>query len=269
MTSEFKLAVSGAAGRMGQRIIAFSNESKIVSLAAAFDIATHPRIGDDVGLLAGIGEKGVLLSDSMVAAKGCNVLIDFSSAEATESHIKFCAENGINLVVGTTGLSDKVKADIKKASEKVAVVFAPNMGVGINVLLSIVNKMAAVLGDEYDVEIIEAHHNKKKDAPSGTAIGLAEAVASGMQVSLAEKAIHGRSGLVGARPKKEIGIHAVRGGDIIGEHTVMFAGPGETIEVSHSVLTRDVFAKGAVRAAEFLAGKKSGLFNMQDVLGLK
>jgi 4-hydroxy-tetrahydrodipicolinate reductase len=268
MISEMKLAVSGAAGRMGQRIIAFSSESSVLKFAAAFDMATHPKIGDDAGVIAGIAPTGVLLSDSVVAAKGCDVLIDFTAPEASELHLRFCVENGIRLVVGTTGLSEQMKLKIKEASKSIAVVFAPNMGVGINVLLSVVKKIANTLGEQYDVEIIEAHHNKKKDAPSGTALGLAEAVAEGLEVSLSEKAVYGRSGMVGARPKKEIGIHAVRGGDIIGEHTVMFSGPGEKIEISHSVITRDVFAKGAVRAAEFLAGKKNGLYNMQDVLGL-
>ncbi len=263
------IAVAGAAGRMGQRIIAFVSDNSKLRLGAAYEFSSHPKVGEDSGLTAGISSNGIAISDSSLAALGCKVLIDFTTPDSTEKNVAFCVENGINLVVGSTGLSEKIKEDIKKASQKIAVVFAPNMGVGINVLLSVVRDIAKRLGDDYDIEIIEAHHNKKKDSPSGTALGLAEAVAEGIGVSLSEAVVNGRHGLVGARPKREIGIHAVRGGDIIGEHTVLFAGPGEKIEISHSVVTRDVFAKGAVKAAEFLLDKRNGLYDMQDVLKLR
>ena len=263
-----KVAVAGCAGRMGQRILWALSESTRARLCAAFEIQAHRLVGHDSGIVAGLGENRVEIADSVEAAADCDVLIDFTSPASTETNIRFCLKHGISMVVATTGLSPAQKKLINAASKKIAVVFAPNMGVGINVLLSIVKKIAAVLGDSYDIEIIEAHHNQKKDAPSGTALGLAEAAAAGLNISLRDHAVYGRKGLVGARKKKEIGIHAVRGGDIIGEHSVIFAGPGEKIEVSHSVITRDVFAKGAVRAAEFLGSRKRGLFTMQDVLKL-
>jgi len=263
-----KVAVAGCAGRMGQRILWALSESTQAKVCAAFEIKGHPLAGRDCGMVAGIGENGVRITDSVESILGADVLIDFTSPDSTEANIRFCEKNGIRMVVATTGLTAAQKELITGASKKMAIVFAPNMGVGINVLLSVVKKIASVLGETYDIEIVEAHHNKKKDAPSGTALRLAEAAAAGLDISLADHAVYGRQGLVGARKKKEIGIHAVRGGDIIGEHTVIFAGPGEKIEVSHSVITRDVFAKGAVRAAEFLSAKQSGLYTMQDVLGL-
>ncbi len=264
-----KTAVAGCAGRMGQSIISALSESAHAKTAVAYEVKNHPFVGRDSGLVAGVGENKVLIADSVEAAKGCDVLIDFTTPDSTEANIRFCEKNNIKMIIATTGLGEAQKELIKQASQKIAIVFAPNMGVGINVLLDIVKKMASLLGDSYDIEIVETHHNKKKDAPSGTALGLAEAVAEGLNVGLDTHAVYGRRGMVGARKKKEIGIHAVRGGDIIGEHTVIFAGNGEKIEVSHSVISRDVFAKGAVRATEFLAGRKSGLYNMQDVLGLR
>lgn len=263
-----KVAVAGCAGRMGQRLLWAFSESALAKVSAAFEIKGHPLLGHDSGMVAGIGGNNILITDSVESILGADVLIDFTLPDSTEANIRFCEKNGISMVIATTGLNAAQKDLIASAAKKTAIVFAPNMGVGINVLLSIIKKIASVLGDAYDIEIVEAHHNKKKDAPSGTALGLAEAAAAGLDVSLADHAVYGRQGLVGPRPRKEIGIHAVRGGDIIGEHTVIFAGPGEKIEVSHSVLTRDVFAKGAVRAAEFLSGKRSGLYTMQDVLGL-
>ncbi|MFH0922076.1 MAG: 4-hydroxy-tetrahydrodipicolinate reductase [Fibrobacterota bacterium] len=263
-----KIAVAGCAGRMGQRIIALLAESPGFALGAGFEAPGHPAIGRDAAVVAGLTESGILIGDSPESAKGCRVFIDYSAPLAFEKNLEFCVRNGLALVVGTTGLSDSQKAKITEASGRIAIVHAPNMGVGINVLLSIVKQVAAVLGDTYDIEIIEAHHNKKTDAPSGTALGLAEAAAEGLGVDLKGNAVYGRAGQVGERRHKEIGIHAVRGGDIIGEHTVIFAGPGEKVEISHSVISRDVFAKGAVRAAAFLSGKKNGLFNMKDVLGL-
>jgi 4-hydroxy-tetrahydrodipicolinate reductase len=263
-----KVAVAGCAGRMGQRILWAFSESAQAKVCAAFEIQGHPLLGRDSGMVAGINENNVKITDSVESILGADVLIDFTSPDALEANVRFCEKNGIGMVAATTGLSAAQKELLANAAKKVAIVFAPNMGVGINVLLSVVKKIASVLGETYDIEIVEAHHNKKKDAPSGTALGLAEAAAAGLDVSLDEHAVYGRQGLVGARKRKEIGIHAVRGGDIIGEHTVIFAGPGEKIEVSHSVLTRDVFAKGAVRAAEFLSGKRPGLYSMQDVLGL-
>jgi 4-hydroxy-tetrahydrodipicolinate reductase len=263
-----KVCVAGCAGRMGQRIVHAVERAKGAVLHTGFERKDHPAVGKDIGLMAGLGEKGIKIADTVDAARGCDVLIDFTEPKATAQNVRFCQANGVNMVIGTTGLSEDQKKLIKKAGGKIAVVFAPNMGVGINVLFNVVKQTAGVLGPGYDVEIIEAHHNRKKDAPSGTAFGLAEAAAQGRKQDLKSLAVYGRQGSVGARKEGEIGIHAVRGGDIIGEHTVVFAGPGEKIEISHSVVTRDVFAGGAAKAAEFLSGKKPGLFNMQDVLGL-
>jgi 4-hydroxy-tetrahydrodipicolinate reductase len=263
-----KVAVAGCAGRMGRRILWALSESARAKLHVAFEIPLHGLIGHDSGLAAGLGENNVEIADSVNAALGCDVLIDFTVPASTEENLRFCRNHGINIVVATTGLSPAQKKLIAAASKKIAVVYSPNMGVGVNVLLSLVKKMAAALGDAYDIEIVEMHHNQKKDAPSGTALALGEAAAQGLKVALKDSAVYGRKGMVGARRKKEIGIHAVRGGDVIGEHAVIFAGPGEKIELSHSVITRDVFARGAVRAAEFISTRKRGLFTMQDVLGL-
>jgi len=249
-------------------VVAALEESKTAVLGAAFENKGHPAVGGDAGLVAGVGEKKIIIADSAGCARNCRAMIDFTSAGATLANLKFCSENGINMVIGTTGFSPEQKKEIASAAKKIAVVMAPNMGVGVNVLLKLIRQVSAMLGEAYDIEVIEAHHNLKKDAPSGTALAMAEAAASGRNLDLRRAAVHGRQGNTGARPKGEIGIHAVRGGDIIGEHTVLFAGPGEKIEITHSVVTRDVFAKGAVRAAEFLLEKEKGLFSMQDVLGL-
>jgi 4-hydroxy-tetrahydrodipicolinate reductase len=263
-----KVAVAGCAGRMGQRILWAVSENPQLKLGAAFEAGAHPLVGRDSGIVAGLGENGVKITDAVESAQGCDVLIDFTAPAATAEHLRFCEASGIRMVIATTGLSARQQEAVVLVSKKIGVVYAPNMGVGINVLLSVIKRVASALGEDYDVEIIEAHHNKKMDAPSGTALGLAQAVAEGLEVSLKDHAVYGRQGMVGPRKKKEIGLHAVRGGDIIGEHTVLFAGPGEKIEISHSVITRDVFAKGAIRAALFLSGKPAGLYTMQDVLGL-
>jgi 4-hydroxy-tetrahydrodipicolinate reductase len=264
-----KVAVAGCAGRMGQRIIGFVSENPSLKLGAGFEIPGHPAIGKDAAAVAGLPEQGVLIADSPDSVKGCDVLIDFTFPEALQKNLAACRQNKVNLVLATTGLSDAQKKAVREASKTIAIVFAPNMGVGVNVLLSLVRQAAQALGETYDIEIVEAHHNQKKDAPSGTALGLAEAAAQGMGVDLQSHAVYGRSGQVGARKPKEIGIHAVRGGDIVGEHTVIFAGQGEKIEIAHQATSRDVFAKGAMRAAVFLADKKNGMFDMRDVLGLK
>ena len=264
-----KVAVAGCAGRMGQRIVCAVDQSAIVGLGAGFEKKGHGAVGKDIGFVAGIEEKKITIGDSVNVATGCGAIIDFTAADATEANVAFARKQGINMVIGTTGFAEAQKQAISQAARDIAIVFAPNFGVGINVLLNVVKRVASVVGSSFDIEVIEAHHNKKKDAPSGTALGLAEAAAAGLKISLKDHAVYGRQGNVGARKQNEIGIHAIRGGDIIGEHTVMFAGSGEKIEISHSVVTRDVLAQGAVRAAEFLCEKKSGLFDMQDVLGLK
>lgn len=263
-----KIAVAGCAGRMGNRIIACLEGDKSLVLAAGFEAKGHPAVGGDIGLCAGLGEKGIAVSDSPGCAAGCAVMVDFTVAQATLRNLEFCVKNRINMVIGTTGLPSTAKKAVRSAADRIAVVMAPNMGVGVNVLLALVRRAAEVLGPPYDIEVIEAHHNQKKDAPSGTALALARAAAEGRKLNLEKAAVYGRSGMPGPRKKGEIGIHAIRGGDIIGEHTVLFAGPGEKIEMVHSVVTRDALARGAVRAAAFVGRKKKGLFTMQDVLGL-
>lgn len=263
------VSVAGCAGRMGRRILwAVLHESGL-SLHSAFEAHGHPLIGRDAGALAGLTDAGVAVASSVEAARGSRVLIDFTAPEASERHLRFCAEHEIALVLATTGFSDAQKALVHETARRVPVVYAPNMGIGVNVILGLVRQAARILGSEFDIEVIEAHHNQKKDAPSGTAFGLAEAAAEGRKLRLAESAVYGRHGTPGARKPSEIGIHAIRGGDIVGEHTVLFAGPGEKIEISHSALSRDIFAHGAVRASLFAAGRAPGLYDMQDVLGLK
>jgi len=261
-----RLIVNGAAGRMGRRIIALCEDDKNVELVGAFEMAGHPLVGRDAGVVAGVEELRVAITERQ--AVEADVLVDFSHADSALATIDWCAEQGIGLVTGTTGTGAEGTARLAAAAAKVPVLAASNMSVGVNVLLDVVGKVAAALGDAYDVEIIEAHHNKKKDAPSGTALALGRSVAGGLGRDLDEVGVHGREGMVGERTVPEIGFHAVRAGDIVGEHTVMFGGMGERVEIRHVATSRDIFARGAIRAACFLAGKPAGEYSMADVLGL-
>ncbi|MBM4038754.1 MAG: 4-hydroxy-tetrahydrodipicolinate reductase [Planctomycetes bacterium] len=261
-----RLIVNGAAGRMGRRIIALAAEDKEFAIAGAFERPDHPDMGKDAGTLAGIEPIGVALTPRGDVA--ADVAVDFSHADSALAMIGWCAERGIAIAVGTTGMGAEGNKRLEAAAKKIPCLLAANMSLGVNVLLRVVRDMAAALGDAYDVEIVEAHHNKKKDAPSGTALALGEAVAAGLGRNLAEVAVHGRHGMVGERTVKEIGFHAVRAGDIVGDHTVLFGGQGERVEVRHVATSRDTFVRGALRAARFLAGKPPGRYSMADVLGL-
>lgn len=267
-----QVGVIGACGRMGKSIIRCLLEGRVdgLVLAAAIDVASHPDQGKDAGEAAGSRHAGVKVSaDLTQALQSGAVFIDFSSHEATTAHVLAAAEAGCAMVIGTTGFSDAEKTLIANAAKKIPVVLAPNMSLGVNLLFNLAEQAARALsGKGYDVEIVETHHRRKKDAPSGTALGIGEAVARGLDWPLGEVAAHGREGLVGERPNREIGFHAVRGGDVIGDHTVMFAAEGEIIELSHRATSRDTFAVGALRAAAWLGGRKPGLFSMKDVLGL-
>ena len=262
-----RLIVNGAGGRMGKRIIALSAEDPEVSLAGAFERPDHPDLGRDAGLLSGTRELGVPLTVRRDVA--ADVAVDFSHRESALDLLDWCPRHGVGAVVGTTGLGEEGQKRLEAAATRVPCLMAPNMSLGVNVLLKLVGDVARALGDAYDVEIVEAHHNRKKDAPSGTALALGQSVADGLGRALDEVAVHGRHGMVGERTTREIGFHAVRAGDTVGEHTVIFGGQGERVEVRHVATSRDTFARGALRAAKFLAGKPPGRYAVADVLGLK
>lgn len=263
-----KLAVSGAAGRMGNRILNLALKSPDFKVVAAFEHAKSEAIGKDLSRLLGLSEnlnvKVSVVSESTL--KGADVLIDFSSAEGTIDSLKACLRTGAALVIGTTGLSDALLKEIKGASKKIAILQSPNMSIGANFLFELARIAAQKLKEGYDIEIVEAHHKLKKDAPSGTAKKIAEVIAKTKGWDLHKVARYGREGLTGERKKDELGIHVIRAGDIVGDHTVIFSGPGETIELIHRAGSRDAFARGSLVAALFLAKKKTGLFSMPDVL---
>jgi 4-hydroxy-tetrahydrodipicolinate reductase len=261
------LIINGAAGRMGKRIVALAYESKKFDLAGAVDYPEHPDMGKDIGALAGIEPINVDLSATF--PDSADVMIDFSLPQAADTAIDYCAKNGVALVMGTTGLSDDQAAKLKNASGKIAIMQATNMSLGMNLLFATIGKVAKALGEPYDIEIVEAHHRFKKDAPSGTALSLAEAVCEETGRDYPGSLVHGREGKEAERKEGTIGMHAIRGGDIVGEHSVIYSTLGETVTISHSAHTRDTFVRGALRAAEWITSQKPGLYNMQDVLGLK
>jgi 4-hydroxy-tetrahydrodipicolinate reductase len=262
-----ELIITGAAGRMGKRILALSVEQKVFHLVGAVDVQQHPDQGKDIGTLAGIGPLHVDLSSTYPVT--ADVMIDFSLPQAADASIDYCVKNNVALVLGTTGLSDQQTAKLKQAASKIAVMQATNMSLGMNLLFAMVGKVAKSLGEDYDIEIIEAHHRFKKDAPSGSALSLAEAVCSETGRSYPGCLTHGREGKEALREKGTIGMHAVRAGDIVGRHSVIYSTLGETVTIEHNAHTRDTFARGALRAAEWLIAQKPGLYNMLDVLGLK
>ena len=263
------IAVAGSSGRMGRMLIEAALGGADTRLAAALEVAGNPYLGKDAGELVG-APCGVSISDDFgKSLAGCDVLIDFTRPEGTLAHLAACRKLGVRMVIGTTGFSDEQKKTIAAAARDTAIVLSPNMAVGVNVTFKLAEIAAGILGDDYDVEIIEAHHRHKVDAPSGTALKFGEVVARALKRDLAQTAVHGRVGVTGERDAKTIGFHAIRGGDIVGEHTVMFAGPGERVEVTVRSESRMTYATGALRAARFLAGKKTGLYDMFDVLRLK
>jgi 4-hydroxy-tetrahydrodipicolinate reductase len=261
-----RIGVNGAAGRMGQRLIALVSEAKDMKLVAALERAGHESVGRDAGEVAGLGTLGLCITADIEARP--DVLIDFSAPDSAVARARECAAAGVALVVGTTGLQPNHVAALEEAARKVPCVYAPNMSVGIAVLAKLVKAAAAALGPEYDIEVIEAHHRFKKDAPSGTALKLARAAADGLGRSLDQAAVYGRHGITGERPAGQIGIHAVRAGDIVGEHTVLFGSLGEHVELRHSAHSRDTFARGVLRAARFVASRKPAMYTMEDVLGI-
>lgn len=262
------IAIAGSAGRMGRMLIEAVGRNPGMRLAAALEQAGNPHVGKDAGELAG-APCGVKISDDFGASlAGCDVLIDFTRPEGTLAHLAACRRQGVRMVIGTTGFSAGQKQTIAEAARDTAIVFSPNMAVGVNVTFKLAEIAARSLGEDYDVEIIEAHHRHKVDAPSGTALKLGEIAAKATKRSSRDYSF-GREGDTGERPLGQIGFHAVRGGDIVGEHTVMFAGAGERLELVVRSQSRATYAAGAVRAAKWLCGRSAGLYDMADVLGLK
>jgi len=264
-----KVAVTGAAGRMGQRIICLTHEADGLTVSAAVERPLHKVVGKDAGVVAGCGQLDVAITDSLKRAmQHSDVLIDFTFPEVTMENAAVCARLGKRMVIGSTGFSAEQRHALAEFARAIPMVCAPNMSVGVNVCFKVLKEIASTLGDGFDVEIVELHHNKKKDAPSGTAVRMGEVVASALGRDYHAVANCHREGFTGERTREEIGMQTVRGGDIVGEHTVYFIGMGERIELTHRAMSRDMFARGAVRAAAWLANQKPGLYDMQDVLGL-
>ena len=261
-----KLAVSGACGRMGRRIVALAQESNVFEVVVALEQTGHELIGQDIGTLAGIGNIGIKVADSLESS--CDVMIDFSLPQGTEKWTAYCSDNKIPLVVGTTGLSEAQKQKLKDASRQIPVLLGANMSLGVNLLFSLAGEVAKKLGDDYDLEIIETHHRYKRDAPSGTAVVLSQKIAAAKGWPWPDCVVHGRQGKEALREKNTIGMHAVRSGDVIGEHRVTYTTLGETIELRHNAHTRDTFVRGALHAAQWLTKQKPGFYTMADVLGL-
>ena len=262
------IAVAGAAGRMGRYLIEACTQAENARCSAATEHPDSPALGNDAGLLAGVGELGVPVRADLAAAR-FDVLIDFTRPAATLANLAHCRDAGKAMVIGTTGFDAGQKQAITAAAADIPVVFAPNMSVGVNLCLKLLETAARVLGDGVDIEIIEGHHRDKVDAPSGTALRMGEVVAEVLGRDLSQCAVYGREGHTGARQRSTIGFATVRAGDLVGEHTVLFADLGERVEITHKASSRMTFAKGAVRAALWLQGRAPGLYDMQDVLGLK
>jgi 4-hydroxy-tetrahydrodipicolinate reductase len=263
------IAIAGASGRMGQMLIEAVNASDDCLLTGALDMAGSPAIGLDASAFSG-RTSGVLIdSDLRQGLAKSGVLIDFTRPEGTMAHLAVCRELGVKMVIGTTGFSDAQKAEIAAASKDIAIMMAPNMSVGVNVTLKLLEMAAKALATGYDIEIIEAHHRHKVDAPSGTALKMGDVIAEALGRDLKDCAVYAREGVTGERDPSSIGFATIRGGDIVGDHTVLFAGTGERIEISHKSSSRATYAQGSLRATRFLHGQKAGLFDMFDVLNLK
>ena len=263
------VVVAGAAGRMGSRLVALLQEDKELRLVAALEGPGHHALFKDAGEIAGVGRLDVPITAEPDGALGKDrILIEFSVPDASLAHLRLVARLGGRAVIGTTGFSPAQRGEIERLAKEVPVVLSPNMSVGVNVAFRILGEMARMLGDDYDVEITEIHHRFKKDAPSGTALRMAEVVAEALGRDLTKTAVYGRHGLPGERTRKEIGMLSLRSGDVVGEHTVTFGALGERLELTHKAHSRDNFARGALRAARFIATAGPGLYSMQDVLGL-
>jgi 4-hydroxy-tetrahydrodipicolinate reductase len=264
-----RVCVAGASGRMGQMLVEAVGRSGDCVLSGALDVPVSPAIGQDAGAFAGLNTGVVITADVAQGLSGSQVLIDFTRPEGTMVHLRECVRLGVNLVIGTTGFSDEQKAEIAQAAQSISIVMAPNMSVGVNVTLKLLEMAAKALSTGYDIEIIEAHHRHKVDAPSGTALKMGEVIADAIGRDLKDCAVYERFGHTGERDPSTIGFSTIRGGDIVGDHTVLFAGIGERIEVTHKSSSRATYAQGSLRAVRFLAARKQGLFDMFDVLGLR
>jgi 4-hydroxy-tetrahydrodipicolinate reductase len=263
------LVVAGAAGRMGTRIVALARDIPDVRLVAALEAAGHRALGADAGELAGIGPAGVTVgADAAAAITAGRVLVEFSIPDASIQHLRLVAAAGARAVIGTTGFSPAQRTEIAALAQHAAIMQSPNMSVAVTLAFKLLPIMARALGDDYDVEITEIHHRFKKDAPSGTAVRMAELVAEALGRDLAKVGVYGREGLPGERSPQEIGVMSLRSGDVVGEHTVSFGSLGERLELTHRAHSRDTFARGALRAARWVASRPPGLYSMADVLGL-
>ncbi len=265
---EIKAIVVGAAGKMGARIIHVIQEIPSMKVFRAVDRVDHPLLGKDVGEVVGVGKLGVPLEGELQGKTG-DVIINFSNPKASMESIVFAQKSGMAVVIGTTGLAPDQVEKIKDLSSSVRCVFAPNMSVGMNLMFRVVQEVARVLGPDYDIEILEAHHRLKKDSPSGTAVKLGDLIAKAIGRDFGRVGVYGRKGMVGERTREEIGMQVIRAGDIVGDHTVLFGGIGERLEITHRAHSRDNFARGAIRAALWLIDQPNGLYDMQDVLGLR
>lgn len=265
-----RVVVCGAMGRMGKAVLAVLRErAHGCVLAGAVEAARHPALGRDAFEAAGLGRADVLVSDDFARAiAGADVAVDFTHAASSVDHARAAAAAGKAIVIGSTGFTAEQTGAVRAAAGSVPCVLSPNMSVGVNLMFKTAADMAKVLGDDYDVEIVEVHHRFKKDSPSGTAVKLADAVAGALGRTMEDAGVYGRQGMVGERSRKEIGVFAVRAGDVVGEHTIVFGGMGERLEITHRAHSRDTFARGAVRAAAWVAGKPPGLYDMKAVLGL-
>ncbi|KGQ47612.1 dihydrodipicolinate reductase [Gallibacterium anatis 10672-6] len=264
-----RIAVVGAGGRMGRQLIQAISKADGVQLTAAFEREGSSLVGSDAGELAGIGHNSIAVSDNLAQqADNFDLLIDFTRPEGTLAHLAFCSANNKKMVIGTTGFDEQGKQAIKQAAEKIGIVFASNYSVGVNLVFKLLEKAAKVMGDYCDIEIIEAHHRHKVDAPSGTALSMGEHIAKAMGKNLKDHAVYAREGITGERKQDQIGFATIRAGDVVGEHTVWFADEGERVEIAHKASSRMTFANGAVRAAKWLANHDKGLFDMTDVLDL-
>jgi 4-hydroxy-tetrahydrodipicolinate reductase len=268
-SSSHRIAIAGATGRMGRMLIEAVHNASDTQLTGALDLPGNPALGTDASAFLGVHSGAVITSDLREGLKGSQCLIDFTRPEGTMAHLRVCRELGVKLVIGTTGFTPEQKAEIQDAARDIAIMLAPNMAVGVNVVFKLLAQAAKALKEGYDIEIIEAHHRFKVDAPSGTALKMGEVVAQATGRNLADCAVYGREGVTGERDPNTIGFATIRGGDVIGDHTVLFAGLGERIEITHKSSSRVHYAQGSLRAARFLANQPHGLFDMDDVLGLK
>ena len=265
-----KVIVAGAAGRMGSRLIALIKDATALALAGAVEGKGHHALGQDAGEMAGVGKMGVPITDDLShLLDRAEVVVDFSAPEATLRHLRAVAERRRAMVIGTTGLNAAELDELTSLTRQVPCVFSPNMSVGVTLIYKVISEMAKTLGDDYDIEVIEAHHRLKKDAPSGTALKIAEVLARALNRDLTQVGVYARKGLIGERKKQDIGIQTIRAGDIVGDHTILFGGMGERIELTHRASSRDTFARGALRAAGWVVSQPPGLYDMMDVLDLR